>query len=151
MADHARKTRKIQDLVELSRYWHAEDMLRNLQEEMRRMEQGLSHMVWDAQMRRVTQCPNPLPVTPRFETHETDDELMVEVQLGKMPEDNISLRVTPDRVDVYARLDERVCRPYFLSVEVIGPLDPDSAGSKLRDGVLEVTVKKVKKVRVKVQ
>lgn len=151
MADREKKARRVEELVELSRHLDADDMLRNLQEEMRRMEEGLGHTIWDAEMRRVTQCPNPLPVTPKFETLESDDELKVKVRLPRVPEDNIILNVTPSGLEVYAKLDERICKPYFLSVEVAGTLKPETAVSRVLDGTLEVSVKKAKRVRVKVR
>ena len=151
MADREMKARRVEELVELSRHLDADDMLRNLQEEMRRMEEGLAHTIWDTQMRRVTQCPTPLPVTPKFETHESDDELKVKVVLPHVPEDNITLTVTPSGLEVYAKLDQRICKPYFLSVEVAGTLKPETVVSRIRDGALEVSVKKAKKVRVKVR
>ncbi len=151
MADRERKARHVESLVELSRHLDSDDMLRNLQAEMRRMEDGLGHAIWDEQMRRVTQCPNPLPVTPKFETQESDEELKVKVVLPRVPENNISLNVTPSGLEVYAKLDQRVCKPYFLSVEATGTLRPETAVSKASDGVLEVSVRKAKRVRVKVR
>lgn len=151
MADRAKRSRRVEDLVEMSLHLDSNDMLRNLQEEMRRMEDGLGHSVWDEQMRRVTQCPNPLPVTPKFEAHESEDELKVTVVLPHVPEDNISLSVTSSGLEVYARLDQRICKPYFLSVEATGILRPETAVSKVHNGALEVSVKKAKRIRVKVR
>ncbi len=146
-----RRTSKVRDLVELSRSWDSEVILRNLEEEMRRMEEGLGHMIWDAEMRRVTQCPSPLPVTPKFESDETEDELRVSVRLPRVDEENINIRIMHDRLEVFARVDESACKPYFLGVDASGPLDQSSAKSTLKGGVLEVSVRKLRRVRVKVR
>lgn len=151
MADRAKRTRKVDELVELSQHWHPEDLLANLQEELRRMEEGMSHLVWDAEMRRVTRCPNPLPVTPKSEVEVMDDHVKVRIRLPRVREGNISLRVGSNRIEVLATTDEMACKPYFLSIDAPGPLDPATAESRLSGGILEITVRKVRRVKVKVR
>ncbi len=71
MADVVRKSRKMKDLVEDSKYWAASDLIRNLDEEMERAEQGFIHMIWGIDDKPVTRMLRPLPIAPKFRTSET--------------------------------------------------------------------------------
>ncbi len=151
MAEAERKHQKLKNIVEASRYWDAEDLLKNLEGEMQRMEQGLSHVIWDLENRPVTQCPFPLPATPKFETDSTQDEFNVKVTLPGIRKEDITIRVAKDSVEVYARQEDKICRPFYISVDSRAQLDPDNVSSKLESGVLRISVRKVKKTKVKIQ
>ncbi len=136
----------MKDIVRESQYWDAEDLLRNLDEEMQRLEQGLSHMVWP-----VTKCLRPLPMTPKIDVNDKENEFTVSVELPNVPQEHMRVNALRDRVEVFACSDDAVCRPYFASVESHDQLDPDSVSLKLTDSTLHVKVKKAKKKRVKVK
>jgi HSP20 family molecular chaperone IbpA len=143
--------KKVKDLEELSRLWEAEDLLRNLDEEMSRMEQGLGHMIYDLQERRVTTWLKPLPVTPKFDVRETEDEFELTVRLPGIPKDNIRVNVDRNGVEVLACSDDAVCRPHYLSVDASGVLDPDSAQATMKGEVFEVKVSKHRKRRLEIK
>lgn len=67
MADGDRRSRKLKDLVEDSRSWAASDLVRNLDEEMERAEQGFIHMIWGHDSKPVTRMLKPLPIAPRVQ------------------------------------------------------------------------------------
>jgi HSP20 family molecular chaperone IbpA len=151
MADSVKRAKPLKDIVRESRYWDAEDLLRNLDEEMERMEQGLCHMAWDQMERPVTRRLRPLPMTPKFEVDERGNEFTISVQLPNVPQENMKVNVLADRVEVLACSEDAICRPYFASVESHDRLDPDSVSLKLTDSTLHVKVKKAKKKRVKIK
>lgn len=146
-----RKHRHLRDIVEESQYWDAEDLLRNLDEEMQRLEQGMGHMIWDTDERLVTRCLRPLPMTPKFSIKESADDFTLEVDLPNVPEEHMHVNLDRDAVEVFACTDDTVCRPYYVSVESKGPLDPDSASLKLTGSTLHVKVRKAKKRRLTVK
>jgi hypothetical protein len=93
MADETRRRKTLKEIVEESPYWDAEELLRNLDEEMARIEHGVGHFVWDYQDRPVGRCPPLLPLTPRFKINESDEKFRVDVQLPDIPEDMIRVKV----------------------------------------------------------
>jgi len=151
MAESEKKHGKLKEIVDKSRYWDVEDLLRNIDHEMQRMEQGLSHTIWDMNNRPVTQCPFPLPATPRFETSETDTEFKLKVRLPDVPKDKIELRIDSRSIEVYGGPPEKTSRPFYISVDSSSELDPQNVKTKHEEDALEVTVKKIKKTRVRVQ
>ena len=54
MAEGESKRKRIKEMSERSKNWDAEYFLKNFQEEMDRLERGMSPMGWDADDRRVT-------------------------------------------------------------------------------------------------
>jgi len=151
MAEHYRKPRSLRDLVEESRYWDTSDLLRNFEEEMERIEQGLGHTAWDSASRPVSICMRPLPTVPRFETSETKDEFSLRVLLPGAPAGSVHIDVDRRSVEVLACSDDMICKPYYVSVESQGNLDPGSAEAS-RDGQwFEVRVAKSKKRRLEVR
>lgn len=144
-------TRRITDIVEMSSLWEAEDMLRNLEEELRRLEQGMNHMVWDSECRLVTLCPCPLPVSPRFQVAETESQFTVSVDLPGVRAEDIEVDADRDSIVIRARHQDRSCRPLLLSVDSPQWLDPESMQLELSEDTLVVTVRKAKKHRVKVR
>lgn len=145
------RNRHLESIVEKSQYWDAEDLLRSLEEEMRRMEQGLGHMIWDEDYRPVTMWPNPLPVTPKFEESIVADEFRVKVFLPGVSEDSIEVGVERDSIEVFARHGERICRPFMAIIDAPTALDPESARAEFHEGVLDITVRELKRHKVKVK
>ena len=142
--------RKVKDIEEMSRYWSPEDLIRNLDEEMSRQEDGLGHMIYDLEETRISAWLRPLPVTPDFEMEETEDEFRLSVTLPNISKDNVRLKVEKNSIELYACSDDMVCRPHHLAVESVSTLDPDSAKAKMVGDVLKVTVLKVRKKRLKI-
>ena len=151
MVDYRRKQHRLKELVETSQFWDAEELLRNLDEEMDRLERGLGHMVWDIHGRPVTMCLRPLPVTPKFSLSETDDRLELKVLLPGFEKDSVRLQVDKGGVEVFALKSEEFCRPYYVRVEARSILDPESADASLSEGTLVVKIGKVKKKRLEVR
>lgn len=151
MVDSIKRTKPLKDIVSESRYWDAEDLLRNLDEEMARLEQGMAHMVWDVRYKAVTRFAKPLPMTPKFQVKDGEKEFVLSVGLPDVPQEHMRVNVLKDRVEVFACTDEAVCRPYFVSVESREPLDPDSVSLKLSGATLHIKVKKAKKKRLNVK
>lgn len=151
MVETNRRQHKLKDIVEMSQYWDAEDLLRNLDEEMQRLEQGMGHMIWDIEAKPVTRCLNPLPVTPKYETTNSEAEFKVRVRLPGVAKEDIDLRVHAGMIELYARQAEKACRPFYMSIDAPGTLDPETARMKLQKGFLEIVVLKVKKKRVRIQ
>jgi hypothetical protein len=149
MAKKDLQGRKISEIVEMSRYWDAEDLLRNLDEEMSNLEQGMSHLIWDYEEHRITTWVRPLPVTPRFQLSETDSELRLKVQLPEVVRENIRLNIGTNGVQLFACSNDLVCRPHFLEVESREALDRDSAETNMVGDTLEIKVAKLKKDRSK--
>lgn len=151
MADSFKKPKTLRELVEESRFWDAADLLRNFDEEMERIEHGLGHSAWDATSRPVSICMRPLPTVPRFEAFETKDDFSLRVFLPGVPTENVRIDVDSRSVEILACSDDSICKPYYVSVESQGYLDPGSAEAR-RDGQwLEVRVRKPKKRRLEVR
>jgi|GEM_PF-1731695 len=146
-----RKKRRVQDLVEESRYWDTRDLIKNLEEEMERLEQGLGHVIFDSEGKPVTMCVSPLPLTPKFETKQEGDEFTLKVRLPGVEKENIHLYVNRDSVEVRAVASEKVCRPFYVSVDTPWNVDSEDAQVKFENSVLIVTAKRVKKVRIPVK
>jgi HSP20 family molecular chaperone IbpA len=148
MADEVRRPRRLRDLVEDSRNWAVSDLIRNLDEEMERVEMGFTHMIWGIDDRPVTRILKPLPIAPRFKTSESEDELSLEVEMPNVPEDNMQVSVDRNKVEVFGCTEEAQCRPYYLGVESREVLDPDSLKMRLVGYSLEIKVKKRRKKRI---
>lgn len=146
-----RRHRRVQDLVEDSRHWDARDMIRNLEEEMARLEQGLGHMIFDSEGRAITLCPSPLPMTPKFETKEEGDEFGLKVSLPSVEKEDVRLYVTRDTIEVRAVSEGRACRPYYLSVDTPWSVDSEDAKVTFEGGMLTVRTRKLRKIRVPVK
>ncbi len=140
----------MKDIEERSRHWSPEDLIRNLDEEMSRLEQGLCHMIYDHDDNRVSAMIRPLPVTPSFDLKETDEEIRLSVTLPNIPKEKVRLNVEKNSIEVFACSDDLVCRPHYLSVDSASLLDPDSAKAEMVDGIVKVRVRKARKKRLKV-
>lgn len=151
MDDLIRKPRTLKELVEESRFWDASDLIRNFDEEFRRLELGLGHTAWDSASRPVSLCMRPLPTVPRFEVSEGRDDFTLRVSLPGVPPENVRVEVDKRAIEVFACSDDVICKPYYVNVESQGSLDPDS-GEVSRDGSwFEIRVKKARKRRVEVR
>ena len=148
MADAVRRSRRLKELVEDSRYWAASDLIRNLDEEMERAEQGFIHMIWGIDDKPVTRMLRPLPIVPKFRTSESEKEISLEVELPNVPEENMRVNVDRNKVEVFGCTDEAQCRPYYLGVESREILDTDSLKMRLIGYSLDIKVQKLKKKRV---
>ncbi|MGQ9587861.1 MAG: Hsp20/alpha crystallin family protein [Thermoplasmata archaeon] len=126
-------------------------MLRNFDEEMQRLEQGIGHMIWDMEDRPVTMCLRPLPVTPRFECDDSPGRLSIKVFLPGFSKEDIHIQVDRDGIEVMAVKPDEFCRPCYVRLDARDVLDPESAHAELCHGVLEVSVQKVKKRRLEVR
>jgi HSP20 family molecular chaperone IbpA len=151
MASQNTKDKRLREIVEKSQYWDVEDLIRNFDKEMARLEQGLAHMVWDHESRCVTTPLRPLPVTPTFKVDETENEFKIKARLPNVSKEDLRLSVDGKSVSVFACSGDAVCRPYFLRVDADGELVPDSADATMSGESLEVRVAKAKKKRVKIK
>lgn len=138
-------------MVEESKQWDAEDLIRNIDAELERIEAGMGHQVWASDDQPVSRCVRLLPVTPRFKVKEAPDSFDVKVELPGVPEDLVRVRVDSGGIEVSAHTHDPVCRPYYVNIESRSTLDPDSTRIRHSDSTLEVEVKKVKKKRVNVR
>lgn len=141
----------LKELAERSRFWDVEDLLRNLDLEMERLERGLDHLAWGTDERLLTAPLRPMPVTPRFVDESTSELAYLKVMLPDMPKENVSVSVEKNWIEVFACKDDVICRPYYLSLEMKENLDPSRADAVLSDGVLVIRVPKMKKRRVEVK
>ena len=146
-----RKKRRVQDIVEESRFWAAEDLMKNLEEEMARLEQGLGHVIFDSEGKPITMCVSPLPVTPKFEAEKDEDEFSLKVHLPSVEKKDIRLYVNRDNIEVRAVSGKRICRPYFLNVDTPWSVSSEDAQVKFEEGILIVKAKRLKKIRVPVK
>lgn len=151
MADNMRRPRRLHEMVEDSRLWDAHDLLRNFEEETEKFEHGMGHLVWDLESRPVTRCLRPLPITPRFNVSETDEAFELVVELPDFPPEHVRFDVDQGSVEVLACADEELCRPYYVSVMSLGPLDTESAEVERTGNTYTIRVKKAKKMRVKIR
>jgi HSP20 family molecular chaperone IbpA len=150
MADEFRKPKTLREIVEESQFWDADDLLRNIDAEFDRLEQGIDHLVWINDVRPVTKRVRPLPITPKFKVNESDDKFNVRVDLPNVPEDLVRIKVDKGGIEVSACTVDMVCRPYYINVESRTALDPDTAQIRHVESTYEVDVGKVKRKRVKI-
>jgi len=148
MVEHKRR---VQDLVEESRFWDVNDLIRNLEDEMQRLEQGLGQVIFDVEGRPVTICLSPLPFTPKFEESHEGGVFSLKVHLPDVDKDDIRLFVTRDAVDLRAISERRMCRPFLLSVKTPWNVDPEEAEAEFENGVLTVKAKRLRTTRVQVR
>lgn len=151
MDDEFRRHRTLKELVEQSRFWDASDLLRNLDEEMDRLEHGFGHAAWDEANRPVSLCMRPLPTVPRFEISETRDRLTLKVHLPGVPTENLRVDVDKREVEVFACSDDPICKPYYVRVESRGTLDPESADVRRDGSWIEVKISKAKKRKLEIR
>lgn len=151
MVDEIRKPKTLRELVEESRFWDASDLMRNFDEEFRRVELGLGHMAWDSMNRPVSICMRPLPTVPRFEVSETKEEFSLKVDLPGVPLENVHVEVDRRSVEVFACSDDLICKPYYIDVESQSTLNPDSVEAKREGQWLVIRVRKAKKQKVEVK
>ena len=145
------KNRHLKEIVEKSQFWDVGDLVRNFDREMAQLEQGLGHMIWDAEEHRVTTHLSPLPMTPRFQVSEDDKGFRLVVKLPGVSKEDIRLKVDRNTIELFACTGETVCRPYYVSVDAAGELVPKSAESMLTGDVFEVKIAKAKKRHVKIK
>jgi len=143
--------RKVKDIEEMSKHWSPEDLMRNLDEEISRLEQGLCHMIYDHDDHRVSAWLRPLPVTPSFALKETEDEIRLSVTLPNVSKENVRLNVDKKSIELFACSDDVVCRPHYLMIDSASLLDPDSTTAKMVGDLVEVRVLKARKKRLKVK
>jgi len=141
----------VQDLVEESRHWDPDDLIRNLEEEMQRLEQGLGQVMFDLEGRPITMCVSPLPLTPKFETKEEGDAFILKVHLPGVQEGDVRLYLHRGSIEVRAVSGKMICRPYYVSVDTPWGVDSEDAEVKFENGLLNVKAKRLKKVRVPVK
>jgi HSP20 family molecular chaperone IbpA len=146
-----RRHRHIKEISEESKFWDVDYLIRNLEEEMDRVEHGMSHLVWGPEDRLVTHRMRPMPIIPEHETFTSENEFRVKVNLPNVPRGNIKVNIDRDSVEVLACSDDMVCKPYHIHIGADGVLDPDSAQAHMSETVLEITVRKIKKRRVEVR
>lgn len=143
--------RRLREIVEQSRFWDVEFLLRNMDKEMERLEHGLDHVIWDMDGRAVTAWPRPLPLAPKFKVDSDEQDFRVRISLPGIPKENVTINVDADSVEVLACSDDNVCRPYYLEISSDAPLRPDTARAEFSEGVLEISVSKVRRVRIPVR
>jgi len=151
MADAAKRPRRLARIVEESQFWDAEFLLKNLDAEMDRFEQGISHMVWGLDDKPITRFLRPLPIAPKFSVSDNDREFTLKVVLPNVPEEHMRVNVDKESVEVFACSDDQVCKPYYVRVDAKGRLNPNSAKLKLSDSTLHIKVAKAKKKKIDVR
>jgi HSP20 family molecular chaperone IbpA len=151
MDRHTTKDKHLREIVEKSQYWDVEDLMRNFDRELDQLEHGLGHMIWDMKERNVTTRLLPLPVTPNFHVSEDSKEFKLVVRLPGVSKENIELNVDAWSVELLACSGDIVCKPYYISVDAMGELIPDSAEAELSGEVFEVRVKKTVKRRLAIK
>src|SRR4030067_2801870 len=123
MADQSRTQKTLKEMVEESPFWNAEDLIRNLDAELDRIEHGIGHMVWDDSNRPVTICLRLLPITPRFRVKESEGKFSIEVDLPNVSEDLVSVKVDKAGVEVSACTPDPVWRPCYVTSGRVAPMD----------------------------
>ena len=151
MADEFRKPRTLREIVEESQFWDAEDLIRNIDAELERLEHGLSHLIWGNDDKPITKRIRPLPITPKFKVNESDDKFNVKVDLPNVPEDQVKIKVDKGGIEISAYTSDLVCRPYYINIESRTALNPDTTTLRHVENIYEVDVEKVKRKRVKVR
>lgn len=145
------RSRKLREIAEMSRFWDAEDLIRNMELEVDRLERGLDHIIWDINNRPVTKWPRPMPITPRFEISSEGETFSLKVYLPNVPRENIRVNIDRDSVEVMACFDDIICRPYYLDFDAGCILRPDEAEAAFSEGLLEVRAPKAKKTRLPIR
>jgi len=151
MVSRTRKPQRIKDIVEDSRHWEAEDLMRNLDDELDRMEKGMSHVIFDFECHSVTRCLRPLPVTPHFRIEESAENFEIRISLPVASKEDVHLNVDGEGIEVLVDPVDPTSRPYYLRVDAKGPLDPNGAQAEFSEGVLKIVSRKLKKARIKVR
>ena len=151
MVSRTRKPQRIKEIAEDSQYWEAADLLKNLDDEMDRMEKGMSHVIFDLECHPVTRCLRPLPITPRFKIDESAERFEIRVELPSISKEELHLDVDRNSVAVLADPHDPMYRPYYLRVDSKGPLAADDTLAEFSEGVLKIVVPKLKKARIKVR
>lgn len=145
------RTRHIKSIVEKSRELEAGDLLHNLDEELKRVEKGMGHMVWDKESRPVTMCACLLPISPLYEVTETASEFSVKVMLPSIRMEDIEVKIESGSIEVFAVHREKSFRPFLLAIDAPVALDPKSLKVEPHDGIFVIRVRKVKRHRVNVK
>lgn len=151
MASPVRKPQRVKEIVEDSRNWCPEDLLKNLDDEIDRMERGMNHVIFDCECHPVTRHLKPLPVTPTFRMEESRESLEVTVDLPLASKENLQVEIGNDAVEVRADPPDPLSRPYFLRIETRDPLDPEKSTAEFSRGKLRVVAPKLKRARIKVR
>ena len=120
------------------------DLMRELEQEM---EREIEHFLMELKHDELAgQCLQPL-----YDVRETDEEIVVTIDLPGARKEDIDLRVSEDHLSLYAPISYgvRVSRTYTrgatcyrLHLELPEPINVDSASSTYRSGVLEVRMTK---------
>ena len=120
------------------------DLMRELEQEM---EREIEHFLMELKHDELAgQCLQPL-----YDVRETDEEIVVTIDLPGARKEDIDLRVSEDHLSLYAPISYgvRVSRTYTrgatcyrLNLELPEPINVDSASSTYRNGVLEVRMRK---------
>jgi len=151
MVRKTHQSSRVKEIADKSQFWDVDDLIRNFEEEMARLEHGLDHMIWDIQDNRVTPLLRPLPLTPAFDISENEKEIELRVRLPGVSKDSIRLNVAKNSIELFACAGDLVCRPYYMSLDVKDALDADSATAELEDWILVVKVLKAKKKRLQIK
>jgi len=120
------------------------DLMRELEQEM---EREIEHFLMELKHDELAgQCLRPL-----YDVRETDEEIVVTIDLPGARKEDIDLRVSEDHLSLFAPISYgvRVSRTYMrgatcyrLHLELPEPINVDSASSTYRNGVLEVRMRK---------
>ena len=151
MAEQVKMSKRLKDIVEESQYWKAEDLLRNVDEEMRRLELGFGHIILDFNDHIVSKCLRPLPSVPRFQASEDADEFSLRVLLPNVSTENVHVDIDKRSVEIFACSDDAICKPYYVNVECKGTLDPETADARRDGNWVEIKVKKSKRKKVEIR
>lgn len=79
---------------------------------------------------------------PLTDVLERDDTISITAELPGVEKEDVDLRVTPDRLVIQVDTEER---EYYKDVDLPSPVDPDSVQATYRNGILDVTLKKVER------
>ena len=141
---------------------HIEEFFRELRREVRRLLEDiertfeLNKPMWDLSSRSLE---------PLCTIHETENEVVVTMDMPLVNKDSISINVTEDTLEVTAELREEVSlaipgcssrevrfRRFHKVIRLPVPVEPSGARARFRGGILEVRLpKKIKGHRVPIE
>jgi len=87
---------------------------------------------------------------PRYEIQDAGDELVVIVEMPGVSKEEIDLNVTENYIDIKAEVNkENFQKKYQVRISLPCEVNPDKAKATYNNGILEITVPKLKPQKTK--
>ncbi len=87
---------------------------------------------------------------PKYEIQDDGDELVIIVEMPGVTKENIDLDVTENYVDIKAEVNkENFQKKYQVRISLPCEVNPDKAKATYNNGILEITVPKLKPQKTK--